>query len=105
MTSCRVRTRTFNMPRKHGKPLKYPKKLRVTLEQVADGAKERQAEANLTDELVDKLSSFWRSFLPPNSVAFLQAKTDDLLMRMETTSYMRPRLKPTYRHVPPPWKQ
>jgi hypothetical protein len=95
------------MPRKkEPKPLRYPRKLRVTLEKIAAAAEEH--DTGLPDAEDDNPAafgrSFWSTFYQPNSVHFIYAQADHVFMRTESIAYIFPLAVADRHFIPPPWK-
>ena len=99
------------------KPIKYPRKLRATLERVAAGAAGRREYESVRREIEEELGEdfdplhvFWNDFLPRKSLAFMATRTDEVLRRIEVVNYFEaPREHfedPTlYCTAPAPWAE
>jgi len=93
------------MPRsKPKKPNHYPKKFRQKLERVANGRETHEAETAIDVDLPPIFNTFYKSFLPRNSVDTMLARVDEVLNRVDVTSWFR-RDPPVKRvTVRPPWE-
>lgn len=94
------------MPRnKKRKPVAYPKRLRQTLERMAD-AREEGEEETLREEALDFVThSFWRDFLPEKAVHFMHMSGDEVLNRLSVTYYLDPPVFVEYVRTKPPWEE
>ncbi len=94
-------------PDKSPKTTKYPRKLRVKLEKIATARDSRQEWPNddqpFDPDKVDVHQTFYRSFLPHNSVHAMICRIDEVLERVTMTSHMEE--GPFTERVtgPPPW--
>jgi hypothetical protein len=68
------------------KKLRYPRKLRQTLERVREGAEERVSQ----DEppVPPDFATHWQAFLRPGSVAIMMARLDGELNRLVTAYHL-----------------
>ncbi len=83
------------------KQIRYPRKLRQTLERVASGRDAREAMA---DPEFDPWHTFYRDFLPTGSVHLMHTVMDERLLRLETHMHMAAPEEPDQIAVPPPWE-
>jgi hypothetical protein len=104
MTILSIRTMDIPMAKK---PLRYPRKLRQTIEKVEKNRQARAAtgdpNASLEDNMNPLFHNFWRDFLPRGSVHTMIAEVDDVLQRISHTSYMRPPFQAKRVFARPPW--
>ena len=87
------------------KPVKYPRKLRHTLEKVAAKREERGSfDGLLRVDKVDLFETFNQSLLPRGGVAVLHTRMDEERMQMLTMIYLNSPPYPDYVRVRPPWE-
>lgn len=90
--------------RKPKQPPKYPRKLRMTLEKVAQGKAGRETgEAPKTDALSVVLDTLWHEFLPPNSVHLMYSRIDEAPMRISTVYHLSATQRPELLSDKPPF--
>jgi hypothetical protein len=88
------------MSRKPRKPVRYPKKLRATLERIQATADSAQDD---DEKEFDPFRTFARSFLPRNSVEGMYARVDEDLHRITMEYHLRSDSGVYRITVPPPW--
>jgi hypothetical protein len=87
------------------KPVKYPRKLRHTLEKVAAKREERGSfDGLLRVDKVDLFETFNQSLLPRGGVAVLHTRMDEERMQMLTMIYLNSPPHPEYVRARPPWE-
>lgn len=87
------------------KPVRYPKKLRVKLEKVAAGARERVEETAHEAGFNHFSNTFWMSFAPVGSVSLLRTELDETLSRLSTVMHMEAPLRAEWVTTPAPWEK
>jgi hypothetical protein len=84
------------------KPTKYPRRLRRTLEKVADGRREREAKAAAEDDVPPLFRSFYQSgFL--TQVQTIHTRFNDAATQATTIYQLHPLPANRRIFVPPPW--
>ena len=73
------------------KPVRYPAKLRKRLEEIAAKREAREAEGD--DANVDFANTFYRAFLPEQSVFGVYASIDEVLRRATMNMILQPEFR------------
>jgi hypothetical protein len=91
------------------KPTRYPRKLRVKLEQIAAGREQRKADVtgqsadtSHGDSEFDPYRTFYRSFHRPGSIEVMLGRVDEVLHRLTIRHQMRAPAT-DFVTVKPPW--
>jgi hypothetical protein len=80
------------------KKLRYPRKLRQTLERVKEAVAAREVE-----EPFNPFETHWHEFLRAGSVHLMHTRLDDVLGKLTTTYLLRPPEKPDVIITKAPW--
>jgi hypothetical protein len=96
---------------KKSKPMRYPRKLRQTIEKVASARDERAATGDPNAGLEGSLEAnplfhnFWKDFLPRNSVYAMMNTVDEVLRRIEVVYHMAKPVAAPRVLLRPPWQR
>ena len=85
------------------KPLKYPKKLRVKLEKMAEKREDRVAADAEAKDNERVFNTLWHEFLGKGSVHVIRARFSDDQTKIQSTYDLFAAEKAEYVYTTPPW--
>jgi hypothetical protein len=85
---------------------RYPKKLRLKLERLAEKREARQAQEMTQEQVMEQAAAtLWREFLPNESVMLMAARFDEKHHRLSVIHHLEPPHLPSRIVNPPPWEK